>query len=62
MAAREDNRIFVGGLAWETTEKHLEAAFSVYGKVLQALVCFPIYKILKFFVRNYDLLMEHGVV
>ncbi|XP_062166365.1 glycine-rich RNA-binding protein RZ1C-like [Alnus glutinosa] len=38
MAAREDNRIFVGGLAWETTEKHLEAAFSVYGKVLQALV------------------------
>lgn len=39
MAGREDNRIFVGGLAWDTTETQLEEAFSRYGKILQSVVC-----------------------
>lgn len=38
MAGREENRIFVGGLAWETSEKHLETAFSRYGKILESVV------------------------
>lgn len=39
MAGRDENRIFVGGLAWETTEKQLEDAFTRYGKILESLVC-----------------------
>ena len=39
MAGREENRIFVGGLAWDTTETQLEDAFSRYGKILQSVVC-----------------------
>lgn len=38
MAGRDENRIFVGGLAWETTEKQLEDAFTRYGKILESLV------------------------
>ncbi|KAK1562099.1 hypothetical protein Q3G72_006225 [Acer saccharum] len=38
MAGREENRIFVGGLAFTTTERHLEDAFRRYGKILESLV------------------------
>lgn len=38
MAGREENRIFVGGLAWNTSERHLEDAFSRYGKILESVV------------------------
>ena len=33
-------RIFVGGLSWETSERDLEDAFSRFGKVVVAEVCF----------------------
>uniref|UniRef100_A0A803PAZ9 RRM domain-containing protein n=1 Tax=Cannabis sativa TaxID=3483 RepID=A0A803PAZ9_CANSA len=38
MAGREDNRVFVGGLAWETTERQLQDAFTRYGKILECVV------------------------
>ncbi|KAL5540802.1 hypothetical protein UlMin_042415 [Ulmus minor] len=38
MAGREDNRIFVGGLAWETTERQLEDAFGRYGEIVECVV------------------------
>ncbi|POO01768.1 Splicing factor-like protein [Trema orientale] len=38
MARREDNRVFVGGLAWETTDRQLEDAFTRYGKILECVV------------------------
>ncbi|GAV91282.1 RRM_1 domain-containing protein/zf-CCHC domain-containing protein [Cephalotus follicularis] len=38
MAGRDENRIFVGGLPFTTTERHLEDAFCRYGKILESLV------------------------
>jgi len=38
MAAKEDNRIFVGGLSWDVTERQLEHAFARYGKILECQV------------------------
>lgn len=38
MAGREDYRIFVGGLGWNTSQRHLEEAFARYGKILDCLV------------------------
>ncbi|KAK8467341.1 hypothetical protein PHAVU_007G025050 [Phaseolus vulgaris] len=38
MAAKEDNRIFVGGLSWDVTERQLEHAFARYGKILECQI------------------------
>uniref|UniRef100_A0A2P2KKZ8 Glycine-rich RNA-binding protein RZ1C n=1 Tax=Rhizophora mucronata TaxID=61149 RepID=A0A2P2KKZ8_RHIMU len=38
MAGKEENRIFVGGLSWDVTERQLENAFSRFGKVLECQV------------------------
>ncbi|CAL9156862.1 unnamed protein product [Musa hybrid cultivar] len=38
MSAKEENRIFVGGLSWDTTERRLEAEFSRFGKVIEAQI------------------------
>eukprot|EP00249_Psilotum_nudum_P018420 c26795_g1_i3 orf=553-1251(+) len=38
MADREDYRVFVGGLSWDTTDRSLESAFRRFGKVLEAKV------------------------
>ncbi|KAK7269733.1 hypothetical protein RIF29_22468 [Crotalaria pallida] len=35
MAGKEENRIFVGGLSWDVTERQLEHAFDRYGKILE---------------------------
>ncbi|ERN01282.1 hypothetical protein AMTR_s00002p00251290 [Amborella trichopoda] len=43
MAGKEDMRVFVGGLSWDSTDRQLEDAFSEFGKVLDAqwlaLIC-----------------------
>ncbi|MQL78906.1 hypothetical protein Taro_011334 [Colocasia esculenta] len=38
MGSKEEIRIFVGGLSWETTDRDLEDAFSRFGKVTEAQV------------------------
>ncbi|PIA34325.1 hypothetical protein AQUCO_03800132v1 [Aquilegia coerulea] len=38
MGSKVENRIFVGGLSWETDERQLEDAFSRYGKILEAQI------------------------
>ncbi|KAG6506076.1 hypothetical protein ZIOFF_031391 [Zingiber officinale] len=38
MSAKEENRIFVGGLSRDTSERRLEAEFSRFGKVVEAKV------------------------
>ncbi|WOL19653.1 glycine-rich RNA-binding protein RZ1C [Canna indica] len=38
MSTKEENRIFVGGLSWDTTERRLETEFSRFGKVIEAQV------------------------
>jgi heterogeneous nuclear ribonucleoprotein G len=38
MARKEEGRIFVGGLSWQTDERKLEEAFSRFGKVVDAQV------------------------
>ncbi|EXB75887.1 Glycine-rich RNA-binding, abscisic acid-inducible protein [Morus notabilis] len=38
MVGREENRVFVGGLAWETSHRHLQDAFSRYGEILECVV------------------------
>ncbi|XP_065870283.1 glycine-rich RNA-binding protein RZ1C isoform X1 [Euphorbia lathyris] len=38
MAGKEENRIFVGGLSWDVTERQLENAFNRYGKVVECQV------------------------
>lgn len=53
MAGKEDARIFVGGLAWETTDRQLADTFSRFGKVLDAQVRlglgFLLFRFLTFF-------------
>lgn len=36
--SKEDARIFVGGLSWDTTERQIESAFSRFGKVLDVQI------------------------
>ncbi|KAF9674922.1 hypothetical protein SADUNF_Sadunf10G0177900 [Salix dunnii] len=38
MAGKEENRIFVGGLSWDITERQLENAFSRFGKIVESQV------------------------
>jgi len=38
MSGKEENRIFVGGLGWDVTERQLEHAFDRYGKILECQV------------------------
>ena len=38
MAGKEEMRIFVGGLSWDTTDRQLEDAFSRNGKILEAQI------------------------
>ncbi|XP_010267222.1 PREDICTED: glycine-rich RNA-binding protein RZ1B-like [Nelumbo nucifera] len=38
MAGKEEMRIFVGGLSWDTTERQLEDAFSRYGKIVESQI------------------------
>ncbi|KAJ7975012.1 putative Glycine-rich RNA-binding protein [Quillaja saponaria] len=38
MAGKEDNRIFVGGLSWDVTERQLENAFARYGKIVESQI------------------------
>ncbi|XP_061338853.1 glycine-rich RNA-binding protein RZ1C-like isoform X1 [Gastrolobium bilobum] len=38
MAGKEENRIFVGGLSWDVTERQLEHAFDRYGKILECQI------------------------
>ncbi|XP_077220124.1 glycine-rich RNA-binding protein RZ1C-like isoform X1 [Tasmannia lanceolata] len=38
MGGREEMRIFVGGLSWDTTDRQLEDAFSRFGKILEAQI------------------------
>lgn len=38
MAGKDDYRIFVGGLAWDVTERQLERTFGRFGKVIECQV------------------------
>ncbi|KAJ4977639.1 hypothetical protein NE237_008419 [Protea cynaroides] len=38
MVGKEEMRIFVGGLSWDTTERQLENAFSRFGKVVESQI------------------------
>ncbi|CAI0410908.1 unnamed protein product [Linum tenue] len=38
MAAKEDYRIFVGGLGWDMSERQLETAFSRFGKIIDSQI------------------------
>lgn len=40
MAAKDEYRIFVGGLSWNVSERELENAFSRYGKIIETQVTF----------------------
>lgn len=40
MAGKEDYRIFVGGLAWDVTERQLERTFGRFGKIIECQVRF----------------------
>lgn len=37
-----DNRIFVGGLSWDVTERQLEDTFERYGKIIECQVYYRI--------------------
>lgn len=65
MSSKEDARIFVGGLSWDTSERQLEDAFSRFGKVIEAQVylnwfvplffCFEIFDNFYIFARLLNL-------
>uniref|UniRef100_A0A6N2LSK0 CCHC-type domain-containing protein n=1 Tax=Salix viminalis TaxID=40686 RepID=A0A6N2LSK0_SALVM len=38
MSGKEENRIFVGGLSWDITERQLENAFDRFGKIVECQV------------------------
>ena len=41
MEGKEEGRIFVGGLSWQTDERKLQDAFGRFGKVVDAQVPMP---------------------
>lgn len=53
MAAKEDHRIFVGGLSWNVTERQLENAFARFGKVIEAQVFSSFFKSVYIYVFIY---------
>ncbi|KAJ4720710.1 putative Glycine-rich RNA-binding protein [Melia azedarach] len=38
MAGKDENRIFVGGLSWNVTERQLENAFNRFGKIVECQI------------------------
>ncbi|GLT93251.1 hypothetical protein SLE2022_110520 [Rubroshorea leprosula] len=38
MAGKKENRIFVGGLSWDFTERQLEHNFIHFGKILESQI------------------------
>jgi RNA recognition motif-containing protein len=38
--SKQENKVFVGGLSWETTDQKLRAYFENYGSVLEAFVSY----------------------
>ncbi|CAN1238410.1 Glycine-rich RNA-binding protein RZ1B [Linum grandiflorum] len=48
MSAKDDYRIFVGGLGWGMSEGQLESAFSRFGKIIQTQVTFSLLLLILF--------------
>lgn len=40
MSSKQANKVFIGGLSWETTDQKLRSYFENYGSVLEAFVSY----------------------
>lgn len=59
MAGKEDNRIFVGGLSFDITERQLESAFGRFGKIVECQVLLSLSKLqFRPSHRNFDLFVQ----